>query len=189
MDNVTSTITQSWFWQYFLSHFGWVDWMLTAFLLVGLILGLKNGASQELPRLVESAAAIYVTFEYHPLISDWLARETPCPEAYARVIAFGFVGFASWFLLRLSFEIIGKFIHLEIVKPFQILGGALIGGLRYALFFSFISYLLVLLPLDWIHRSYEVQSWSGQTLRQIPPQVYEGVKEFVFRKGPETPVL
>lgn len=189
MDNLSGTLTQSWFWQYFLSHFGWVDWTLTAFLLAGILIGLKNGAGQELPRLVESVAAIYVTFEYHPLISDWLARETPCPEAYARVIAFGFLGFASWLLLRLSFEIIGKFIHLEIAKPFQILGGALIGGLRYILFFSFVSYFVVLLPLDWIHRSYEVQSWSGQTLRQTPPLIHGWVREFVLRRGAETPVV
>lgn len=183
MHNLVGTVTESWFWQYFFSHFGWVDWALTVFLIVGMIIGLRNGAGRELPRLLETLVSLYVTFEYYSLLAEWITRETPCPESYAQVIAFALLGLVSWLLLRLIFEIAGKLIHLEVAAPFQWIGGLLIGGARYGVFFSLISYLLVLLPLDWIHRSYQVQSWSGQTLAQFAPQVHGWLKGFAIRTG------
>ena len=183
MDNLLGTITQSWFWRYFLSHFGWVDWLLTAFILIGLVLGLKHGVSVEFPRLLETLVSLYVTVEYYSFFAEWLSRETPWPEAYARVFTFAVLGFLSWLSLRLLFEIMGKLIRLEVAAPFQMIGGVLAGGLRYLLFFSMISYLLVLLPLDFIHRSYQVQSWSGQTLDQLPVKIHDRIKGLWLRKG------
>lgn len=183
MDKIYSTVSQSWFWQYFFSHFGWVDWILVIFIMIGIVIGLKSGASVELPRLLETALSLYVTFEYYSFFSDWLVRETPCPETYARVMTFALLGFLSWFLIRIVFEIIGKFMHLEIASPFKWIFGFFLGGLRYLLFFSLISYLLMLLPIDWIHRSYQVQSWSGQRLVQLPVTLYQGVKGFLTPRG------
>lgn len=159
-----------------------MDWVLTAFLLIGVVLGLKHGMSQELPRLLEILIALYVAFEYHPVLTDWLTRETPCPEAYARPLTFGLVSFLAWLSLRLLFEILGKLIHLEVANPFQILGGLLIGGARYFLIFALISYLFILFPLDWIHRAYQVQSWSGPFLTELPPKIYAWTKSTVVSK-------
>lgn len=176
MDKFFTAITESWFWQYVLSHFGWVDWVLVGFVVVGIFLGLKHGLGQEFPRLLETFLALYVTFEYYPFFADWLVRSTPWPESYARPVTFALLGFLSWLTLRLLFEIIGKLIHLEVASPFQWLGGTVVGGIRYFLFFSLISYLLVLFPLDFIQRSYQVQSWSGGTLTQVPVKIYDWMK-------------
>ena len=183
MANFFATITESWFWKYFLSHFGWVDWMLTAFILVGIMFGLKQGVTVEVPRLLETLISLYVTLEYYSFFAEWLARETPWPESYARVFTFAALGFLSWFSLRLLFEIMGRVVHLEVAAPFQMVGGVLLGGLRYFLFFSLISYLLILSPLDFIHRSYQVQSWSGQTLAQIAPKIHDFVKGLWSTRG------
>ncbi len=94
------------------------------------------------------------------------------------MITFALLGFASWFLLRILFEIIGQFIHLEVASPLQMLGGVFIGGLRYFLFFSLVSYLLLLFPLDWIQQSYQVQSWSGRPVAQIPVKIHEWMRGF-----------
>ena len=110
------------------------------------------------------------------MAAEWLSRETPWPESYTRIFTFGVLAFLSWLSLRLLFAIVGKLIHLEVAAPFQILGGGLIGGLRYFLFFCLISYFLTLFPLDFIHRSYQVQSWSGQILVRVAPRIYEGVR-------------
>lgn len=183
MNNFLGTITQSWFWKYFLSHFGWVDWVLTAFILVGVVMGLKHGLAIELPRLLETLVAIYVSMEYYSFFAEWLARETPWPESYARAVTFAALGFLSWFALRLLFEILGRLINLQVAAPFQWVGGLLIGALRYFLFFCLLSYLLTLFPLDFIHRSYQVQSWSGQTLVQIPVKIHGAVKGLERRIG------
>lgn len=175
-------ITESWFWRYFFSHFGWVDWALTLFVFIGILLGLKNGLNRELPRLLETVISLYVTMEYHTFFAAWLARETPWPETYTRIFTFAVVAFVSWLVLRLLFEIVGKLVHLEVARPFQWVGGILVGGMRYFLFFSIVSYFLVLFPLDWIHRSYQVQSWSGQTVSQIPSTIHSWLNEFVLRK-------
>ena len=174
-------ITQSWFWRYLFSHFGWVDWTLSGFLFIGLILGLKNGVTKELPRLIEVSVSLYVTLEYYTFFAEWLARETPWPESYARVLTFALLGLLSWFILRLLFEIVGKLIHLEVANPFQAVGGLLLGGARYFLFFAFLSYFLLLFSSDWIHRSYQVQSWSGQTLVQIPLKIHDWIHSFYKR--------
>lgn len=182
MSHFLGVITESWFWRYFFSHFGWVDWALTLFVFIGILLGLKNGLNRELPRLLETVISLYVTMEYHTFFAAWLARETPWPETYTRIFTFAVVAFVSWLVLRLLFEIVWKLVHLEVARPFQWVGGILVGGMRYFLFFSIVSYFLVLFPLDWIHRSYQVQSWSGQTVSQIPSTIHSWLNEFVLRK-------
>jgi len=183
LNNFLDTVTQSWFWKYFLSHFGWVDWMLTAFILVGLFVGLKRGLSVELPRLLETLISLYVSMEYYSFFAEWLSRETPWPEAYARVFTFAALAFVTWLSLRLLFEILGRMINMQVAAPFQWGGGVLIGGLRFFLFFCILSYLLVLFPLDFIHQSYQVQSWSGQTVTQVPSRIHGWIKGAVRRIG------
>ncbi len=185
LGNWFSTLTESWFWRYFISHFGWVDWTLSAFLLVGILLGLKNGLSREFPRFLESLISLYVTMEYYGFFAAWLARETPWPEAYGRIFTFIFLWFLSGLVLRLLFEIIGRLVHLQIAAPFEWMGGLLGGGVRYFLFFSMVSYFLILLPLDWMQSSYKVKSWSGPTLIQVPVKIHEGINRLLpFHKEP-----
>lgn len=172
-------VSESWFWRYFFAHFGWVDWTLSFFVFIGVLLGLKNGLGRELPRLLESFISLYVTMRYYPVLGAWLARETPWPEKYCGIFTFLFVWFLSALILRLSFEIAGRLLHLEISAPFEWLGGALVGGARYFLFFSLFSYFLVLFPADWNQSSYKVKSWSGPVLIQTPTQIYEGVNRFL----------
>lgn len=182
MTQILETIGQSWFWKYFFSHFGWVDWILSIFILVGIIMGLKHGLSQELPRLLEIFISLYVTFQYYSFFSDWITRETPLPESYARPFMFGLVAVINWVALRLLFEILGKFIHLQIANPFQILGGLMIGAFRYFLIFSLISYTLVLFPPDWVNRAYRVQSWSGHVLTQFPQKIHSWINGVIVPK-------
>lgn len=175
--------SESWFWRYFFSHFGWVDWLLSLFVFVGVLLGLKNGLSRELPRLGESFISLYATLEYYGALASWLAHETPWPESYTKIFTFLLLWFLTTLLLRLLFEIIGRLVHLEIAAPFEWLGGFLIGAVRYFLFLSMVSYFLVLLPLDWIQSSYKVKSWSGSVLIQTPSKIHEKVNRILsFRK-------
>ena len=157
--------------------------MLTAFLFLGVLLGLKNGLSKEIPRLIETLISLYVTLECHSFFATWIARETPWPESYARIFTFLIGWLASWIVLRLLFEILGRLTHLEVAAPLQWVGGFFVGGVRYLLFFSMLSYFLVLFPLDWIQQSYRVQSWSGPTVAQIPAKIHDWVNGIVlFRK-------
>ena len=180
MSQFLAMVSESWFWRYFLAHFGWVDWLLTLFIFVGILLGLKNGLSRELPRLLESLLSLYATLEYYGVLAGWLARETPWPESYCRIFTFLLIWFSASILLRLGFEIIGRLVHLEIAAPFQSLGGFLVGGLRYFLFASMVSYFLVLIPLDWTQSSYKVNSWSGGVLIQTPTKIYEGINRLLM---------
>jgi len=175
-------VTESWFWKYFLPQLGWVDWALAIFVFIGILLGLKNGLSREFPRLIEMVISLYVTMEYHGPSAAWLARETPWPEAHVRIFTFAAAAVGSWFVLRLLFEIAGRLARLEVAIPLQWTGGGLVGSVRYFLFFSLVSYFLLLFPLDWIHRSYQVQSWSGQTLSRVPSKIHTGLNKFVLRK-------
>jgi uncharacterized membrane protein required for colicin V production len=178
-----ANFTESWFWKYFLSHLGWVDWLLIAFFVVGVFIGLKNGLSKEIPKLLESLIALLVTFEYYGLFSEWLARETPLAETYAKALTFGLTWFVCWLCLRMIFEIVAKLLHLEVSAPLEAFGGLALGAVRYALFFSLLSFFLVLFPLDWIHQSYEVHSWSGPRIVQVPPTIYQTVREVLVGVG------
>ena len=175
-------VSENWFWRYFFSHFGWVDWSLAAFLFLGVLLGLKNGLSKEIPRLIESLISLYVTLEYHSFFAAWIARETPWPESYARIFTFLLGWLATWIVLRLLFEILGRLTHLEVASPFQWVGGFFVGGVRYLLLFSMLSYLLVLSPLDCIQQSYRVQSWSGQTVAQIPAKIHDWINGVILQR-------
>ena len=159
--------------------------MLAMFLFLGVLLGLKNGLSKELPRLIESFISLYLTLEYYYFFDDWLSRETPWPETYARVFTFLAAWLVSWLVLRLLFEILGRLIHLQVASPFEWVGGFFVGGLRYLLFFGMVSFFLVLFPLDWVQRSYRVQSWSGQVVAQIPAKIHDWVNTVILqRKSP-----
>ena len=182
MGNFFGMISESWFWRYFFSHFGWVDWMLTAFLFLGVLLGLKNGLNKELPRLVELLISLYVTLEYYSFFAVWISRETPWPETYARIFTFLVGWLASALVLRLLFEILGRLIHLEVASPFQWIGGFFVGGLRYFLLFSMVSFFLVLFPLDWLQRSYRVQSWSGPFVAQLPAKIHDEVNTVILQR-------
>ena len=90
--------------------------------------------------------------------------------------------FSTTLVLRLLFEILGKLTHLEVASPFQWVGGFFLGGVRYFLFFSMISYFLMLIPVDWIQQSYRVQSWSGQFVAQIPAKIHDGINGVIPQK-------
>ena len=185
MSNFIALISETWAWRYFFSHFGWVDWVLSLFILTGMFLGLRNGLSREMPRLIEMLISLYVTLEYYTFAAGWLAKETPWPEIYSRVFTFIFIWFLGGLVLRLLFEIVGKLVNLQIASPFQWIGGLFLGVIRYFLFFSMISFFLMLLPVDWLHHSYKVQSWSGQILIQTPSQIHDRINRLLpgrFRK-------
>lgn len=179
MSHFIAAVSESWFWRYFFQHFGWVDWFLSTFVFIGILLGLKNGLSRELPRLLESLISLYATLEFYGFFASWLARETPWPESYARIFTFISLWFVTGLVLRLLFEIIGRLVHLQIAAPFEWLGGLLVGAVRYFLFFSMISYFLVLLPMDWMQSSYKVQSWSGPILIQTPFKIHQVINRFL----------
>jgi len=182
LSNFFGTASQSWIWEYFVSNFGWVDWMLLTFVFLGVLLGLKNGLSVELPRLGETLLSLYLTMEFHTFFAAWVARETPWPETHAKIFTFFLTWCLSWFVLRLLFEIAGRLVHLEVAGPFQWVAGLFVGGLRYTLLCSVVSFFLVLFPLDWIQQSYKVQSWSGQTLAQVPAKIHSWINEFILQR-------
>ncbi len=179
MGNAFGVISENWFWKYFFSHFGWVDWTLVAFIFLGVLIGLKNGIGKEFPRLIEGLISLFLTMEYYAFFAAWISRETPWPESYARIFTFLIGWIATWLVLRLLFEILGKLAHIEVATPIQWVGGFFVGGLRYFLFFCMLSYFLTLFPLDWIQRSYKVESWSGQTVSQIPAKIHETVSRVI----------
>jgi len=182
LDSLAQAFNQSWFWKYFFSHLGWVDWVLAAFFLVGIILGLKNGLSQEMPKVAETFITLCFTMEFYPFCSQWVAERTPFPEAYIQPGTFALLGLLTWFIVHLSFKSMGKWVRLQIAAPFEAVFGALVGGVRFFIFFGLISYLLTLFPLDWLQRSYKVQSWSGQMLIQVPTQIHGWVRNLVVRQ-------
>ena len=71
---------------------------------------------------------------------------------------------------------LGKLIHLSMAPPLEIMGGILLGALRFSLFFCMISYFLMLFPLDFLHHAYQIQSWSGHTLVRAAPKIHERIK-------------
>lgn len=182
MDNLYATLQQGWFWQYFFSHLGWVDWVLAAFCLVGIILGLKNGLSREIPKIIEIFVTLCVTMEFYPFLGQVITQMTPMPEVYIQPGTFALLGLSVWFLTHFLFKSLGKLACLQIMSPFEAILGSLAGGIRFLIFFGLVSYLLVLFPLDWLQRSYKVQSWSGQMLVEMPVRIHEWVRHMVIRQ-------
>ncbi|MBI3312954.1 MAG: CvpA family protein [Candidatus Omnitrophica bacterium] len=163
--------------QSILQHFQWVDWLTVGFALLGIVMGIRNGMMGELGGIIEISIVNFFVFEYR----DWLKRfimanVREIPVNVAEAVSFLVLAAAIWFVVSAIFGFLGKLFHAEVAPSLRMIGGAVLGVIRFLIVFSFFSQFILLLPFDKIKVSYyKGQSYTGEGISKIAPKLHEAI--------------
>ncbi|MBI3307303.1 MAG: CvpA family protein [Candidatus Omnitrophica bacterium] len=168
-------LTRSVVWQSFASHFQWVDWVTAVFVLIGLVMGFKNGMMEELGGIVEVAIVNFLVFEYAEFIEKLIrSHAAVIPANAAKGVSFMVLAPLAWFVISWISSLFKNLFHADVAPPLRHLGGMAFGVVRLLIFLSFFSQFLLLLPYEQVKRSYaKGQSYSGEYVAQLAPKLHE----------------
>ena len=149
------------------SQLNFIDIVVLAYLLFGLIMGIKHGLSGEIARMVSLAVALCLSMYFYDVAGDFILKHTRLEEPaahYLAIILLFFGGLLGMFLLRLLLKLILEF---TFKGPIERLGGALAGLLRTSIMCSVALFFLGICPNDFIHRYVAEESLSGSFVNDV----------------------
>ncbi len=127
----------------------WVDWVIIAFVFVGLWQGFWQGFVALLFQLVSLILATLVAFWTLPRAGNWMEQQLHVPVSYARPFAL----FGVFLVASTIFGFIGNILHKLLApvlraNPLNRLLGAILGAARQLLIAGVVLVLLQTLPLS-----------------------------------------
>jgi uncharacterized membrane protein required for colicin V production len=146
--------------------FNWVDAGVAAFLVGGVVGGLRRGLSGELSRALIAAGCVAIVYYYSRPAANWLgARYDLSADVALLSAAAGLLlgAYIALTLIRLALAAIFSFSFKG--RPEKI-GGAICGLLRAALVAALLLTMLALLPHDTLHRHVAVESRIGRWVHE-----------------------
>ncbi len=167
-------ILQSYIWTSFLSRFEWVDWFTVAFILVGLIYGAKQGLFRTLAEILELIIVILAVWAFYPQLAVQLGKLMHTrPTPWIKTAGFFMTAAVCFLAVRFVDSKISKLFHTKLAAPIKILGGALLGMVYAALFWSLLSQGLTLPQIPAINKVYEQgNSLTGKKIKDLAPKIY-----------------
>ncbi len=170
-------------------RFNWVDILFVTLLIRICYVGYKNGFLPEFFKLLGLLTAFIFSFNNYALVSNFLATHTPWSGAGPDVISFLFI----FLLILVVFRILTKGIDLFFgggnISMFSSLAGLALAAGRGLLLVSLIYVLLVNSHFEYLSKSVQERSTSGQYIVNIAPAVYKtGIGLYPWKKY-ETPLV
>ena len=168
-----SQLFQGMFWRSLLESFHWVDWFTVAFVLVGLVYGIRKGLMRELVEVLELILIIFLVYNYKEFFLGFLKSLFPSlSNRFLEPAVFILVALAFWFLVAFLDGYLQKVEHSQVTKGIKVIGGGLTGIFHFLIIWSLISQVLMLLPARSLARSYEPgSSLSGEKVLGIAPLI------------------
>lgn len=152
---------------------GWVDIVGLILFFWGILTGIRRGLELELPMFLEITLNTLVTLHFYQAVGGFLEVKFAVPEWPAELLSFMVLALVCGFFLRLFFNVLGTFVSIQFMAVVSRLGGGVAGCLRLMLFFSLVSYFLLMLPLDFFKNSFGTdRSWSGPFFAQASEKFY-----------------
>lgn len=165
------------FWQTVLSHFQWVDWVTTAFLVMGLIYGMRKGLMRELVEILELVLILAVTLACQKPVTAFFKVYLPSfSEKTIAPAAFMVTALCAWFVVSVIDKYMQKWVHAKISGFLKVAGGGILGALHFFLVWSFVSQAILLMPVRGAQTIYDAgNSTTGVYVKQLAPAVYRAV--------------
>lgn len=182
-------LLQDFMWRSLAERFSWVDFMTCAFLVLGIIYGLKKGLFAEILETFMTALALNFSIQYFEAPAEGVNhhltgfRAAHPDTIYSRMISPldpGVVKFAVFLCVSVIFLLafywgvfkLRKVIHTTLIAWLRLLGGALLGALHFMILWSWLAFALILLPTDLAH-SFHAESGSitGQFIKKLPSRI------------------
>lgn len=157
--------------------FNLVDAAVAAFLLGGLVGGIRRGLSGELARVLIAAGTIAAIYYYARPVANHLLTRYEWSENVALLIASAGVLLAAYVgltLIRLALAAVFNFAFKGRVEK---IGGGLLGLVRSALVAILLLTLFALLPNNTLHRHVAVESRCGRWVNERMHPLLDHVSE------------
>ncbi|HNX69113.1 MAG TPA: CvpA family protein [Candidatus Omnitrophota bacterium] len=170
-----------------LQHLSAFDWIVLFGVLWGLVHGGRQGFSEMFGKTftVLLVSMLVMTF-YHSAADSMRGIISSMPQEMSEAFSFFLLGVFVWISVSWTVNIIGKFLRLEVSGSLKFLGGMGLGVVYFVLLASFISQFLLFLPIESLQKVYKPgQSFSGQTVARIVPQIHEAIAQ-PFEKSVKT---
>jgi len=162
----------------FLSAFGWIDAVLLAAVLLGVVFGIKRGLSHELAVLLGFAVAVVATCSAYDPLARRLAENLHWNLELLRliaVVALLALSLAAMWILRAA---LGLLMEFAFKGWFERVGGAVAGGLRWGLVCLVALLALSFVPVSALQRAILFDSFAG---REILPLLADSYNDLAAR--------
>ena len=174
IQDFVNKIFQIVFWKTLLSKINWIDWITVAFVLLGIVYGIRKGFLRMIAEILEFMVILYVTFFCQKPLADFLSNTASLltPRA-AEPVAFIVIALPIWFLIAVLDRHMQKWVHGKLTGIARGLGGAFLGGFYFILIWSFISQAVILYPYGGLSKLYKTGgSVTGTKIKALAPVLY-----------------
>ena len=158
-----------------LKQINWVDIFILILAVRTCFIAAKGGFPIELFKFMGTIAAIYLSFHYFVILSDyisnWLALGKRLPLEFLQFVVFVLLaisGYAAFILLR---SILYRFLKMEAVSSLNKWGSLILGIARGAFLASLIIFAMFISSIEYFKNSSKA-SYLGKRLFMIAPNTY-----------------
>lgn len=177
----------SYYVQFMLNNFQWVDWFALLFFVLGVIYGIQNGFMSEVMEIVQIMIVIYFVLEYYTNLQSLVRNAIPqLPAESLKGFCFIAMALFVWGIAGLLYKFLRKFFHTTMAKPLRYIGGATLGGIHLLVIFSFLCQGILLLPFRGLHKAFDPgSSYAGTYMKDLAPKIHDMIAEPIRMIHPE----
>ncbi|MEI7437324.1 MAG: CvpA family protein [bacterium] len=129
------------------------------FVIVFILIGLKRGFSAELAGSLAILGAIAAVFLLVDPVSDWLVSNTQWSQSQAYIAALFVTFVVVVMIVGLTYSLLIRVVKVSFIAPLELVGGAIIGGLRAIALVFIVVFLCQMSPYP------KVNAWFGPPSR------------------------
>jgi len=156
-----------------LSDLGYVDILLILFVLWGLFEGFVKGFSVQVSKFIAMIIGISTALIVYEPIAKSLSEQTHIHESIITSLVLYLCSVIISFILHLVFALIGKIVSFQFVYFVERVLGSLLGGIRLTIYFSFLSFVILLWPTELFNPYFDELSYTGKQIRMVIPAFKE----------------
>ena len=162
----------------FLPETNWVDIIVVIFLIRGGYIGLNQGFSVELFKVLAAVGVSVISLLYYNKLGQWLSSHSFLSPQVAEFLSFLVLFFALLLIFRAVRVLLFRILHLELFYGLEKWGGFSLGLVRSVVFASLFLFALTLLPVTYFKTSVEEKSFSGPHLKNVAPKILDFIVMF-----------
>lgn len=163
-------------------QFNWIDVLVIILLFRTTYVGAKTGLNNELFKIIGVILGLYLGFRFYVSLGSWVSSRIPLPEEIANSFSFLILILIAVLILKLVGAGLAKIVKLTFADRINQWGGFVVGFVRGGIILSLIFTFFTILNFQYVVKSVEERSLSGQFFLKVAPLAYELVT-LNYKKG------
>ena len=155
------------------SKLGWFDLVVIIILTWGIIDGFVRGFVFHFPRFIAGVVNVVVTLHFYKLLSKIVLSHSSMPPVMVESISFVLLALCTTFVLKLVIILGSKLGKIECEYFIERILGAVIGGLRYVLFFSLLLSFVSIFKMADVDKIWREDALSGKATASLAPVTHD----------------